>query len=96
MELAGKRQYYWHDIQQYRGADRRASQSYYGADNKLMVQQTYQDSLNYLLIVQVRRGMYEEYWYDALGRRVLVRRREDSLCTTSLCYSTMERFVWDR
>ncbi|NIM49671.1 MAG: hypothetical protein GTO22_10540, partial [Gemmatimonadales bacterium] len=95
VDLGGKRQWYWNDNPELKGADRRASQSYYGADNRLMVQQTYQDSLNYILIPQVRRGMYEEYWYDALGRRVLVRRRADSLCTTSLCYSTMERFVWD-
>jgi RHS repeat-associated protein len=43
------------------------------------------------------RGAWEEYWYDALGRRVLVRRRlEYPLCIGSLyCYSTIERVVWD-
>lgn len=43
------------------------------------------------------RGAFEEYWYDALGRRVLVRRRlETPVCIDpAYCYSTIERFVWD-
>src|SRR5579872_1188251 len=41
-------------------------------------------------------GAYEEYRYDALGRRVLVRRRRDQWCiNTTGCYSTMTRTVWD-
>jgi hypothetical protein len=42
-------------------------------------------------------GAYEEYWYDALGRRVLKRSRQESpICTeASRCYSAIERYVWD-
>ncbi len=42
-------------------------------------------------------GVYEEYWYDALGRRVLKRSRQQSpICTdSSRCYSSIERIVWD-
>jgi RHS repeat-associated protein len=69
----------------------RAAGSYYGADQRLMVHQSYNDSSS------TRRGAFEEYWYDALGRRVLVRRRlESPLClAANYCYSTIERFVWD-
>ena len=74
-----------------------ASASFYGADGKLMVQQLYRDSVNFYGAHLKKRGIYEEYWYDALGRRILVRRRADSLCTAgaSFCASTLERFVWD-
>ncbi len=42
-------------------------------------------------------GVYEEYWYDALGRRVLKRSRQQSpICRdSSRCYSSIERVVWD-
>jgi RHS repeat-associated protein len=47
-------------------------------------------------------GAYEEYRYDALGRRVLVRARQDSTCidpsTTFYgagCHSTIDRYLWD-
>jgi len=41
-------------------------------------------------------GAYEEYRYDALGRRILVRTRRDQWCVnTTGCYSTMTRNVWD-
>lgn len=41
-------------------------------------------------------GAYEEYRYDALGRRILVRTRRDQWCfNTTGCYSTMTRNVWD-
>ncbi|HKO23266.1 MAG TPA: hypothetical protein VJY65_00845 [Chloroflexota bacterium] len=37
---------------------------------------------------------FEEYRYDALGRRVLVRSRQHYACTTR-CQSTVRRIVWD-
>ena len=75
---------------------RTASASFYGADQKLMVQQSYSDSLNNFGVRMRSRGAYQEYWYDALGRRVLVRSRVDSLCLpTSWCFSSIERYVWD-
>jgi len=43
-------------------------------------------------------GVFEEYVYDALGRRVLVRSRRGSLCNTmgdAECSSYVERTVWD-
>ena len=43
------------------------------------------------------RNVFEEYVYDALGRRVLVRSRRTSTCNTSIteCNSYVERTVWD-
>jgi RHS repeat-associated protein len=40
------------------------------------------------------RPAFEEYRYDALGRRVLVRSRQHYACTTR-CQSTLRRIVWD-
>lgn len=44
-----------------------------------------------------QRNVYEEYRYDALGRRVLRRSRRTSSCTASSaeCASSIERTVWD-
>jgi RHS repeat-associated protein len=44
-------------------------------------------------------SVHETYWYDGLGRRVLVRSRQDSTCTNpnrGECGSFIERTVWDR
>ncbi|MBY0491920.1 MAG: hypothetical protein K2R93_18915 [Gemmatimonadaceae bacterium] len=43
------------------------------------------------------RGVWEEYRYDALGRRVATRSVRDSFCPTSAteCRSYIERTVWD-
>jgi RHS repeat-associated protein len=40
------------------------------------------------------RPAFEEYRYDALGRRVLVRSRQHYACTTR-CQSVVRRIVWD-
>jgi RHS repeat-associated protein len=97
VRYAGWQQYYLDAGSIYWSRDRRASASFYAADGQLVVQQLHRDSINRFSIPQKKRGIYEEYWYDALGRRVLARRRADSLCTggTSFCVSTLERFVWD-
>ncbi|HEV7595471.1 MAG TPA: RHS repeat-associated core domain-containing protein [Gemmatimonadaceae bacterium] len=72
--------------------------SYYGADNKLRVfnrhvgfWMTSADSL------YGDRGVFEEYRYDALGRRVLTRtRRIGGGCPGTLdCQSRATRAVWD-
>ena len=44
-----------------------------------------------------QKGTYDEHWYDALGRRVLKRQRQDStsICSHIDCLSTIERFIWD-
>jgi len=75
----------------------RGSANFYRADGKLLVTVVYRDSVLLSTGNRVdKRGAYEEYWYDALGRRVLVRRRTDALCTGSAdCASTIERLVWD-
>lgn len=76
--------------------------SYYGADGKLRLYNRHigvgsvsDDSR------QGHRGVFEEYRYDALGRRVLVRSRRGSVCanmesTYGLeCAAYIERVVWD-
>jgi RHS repeat-associated protein len=41
-----------------------------------------------------RRSAFEEYRYDALGRRVLVRTRSEFACQL-YCLNTLRRIVWD-
>jgi RHS repeat-associated protein len=41
-----------------------------------------------------KRSAFEEYRYDALGRRVLVRTRSEFACT-QYCLNTLRRIVWD-
>lgn len=65
---------------------------YYTADRKLAVFQKYDDRQG--PVFSERRGVYEEYRYDALGRRVLLRSRADTLCNID-CVSAVERYVWD-
>jgi RHS repeat-associated protein len=67
-----------------------ATQHYYGADEKLHFLQKYDWN------GQNQNGTFDEYRYDALGRRVLQRMRRDSLCygAGSDCTSAIERYVW--
>jgi RHS repeat-associated protein len=79
-----------------------AARHYYGADDKLMVVQRYS-----YRGPSPRDGTWEEYWYDALGRRVLTRARRDPsliydaftsgpLCSGGIqCRSFTERVWWD-
>ena len=84
------------------------SRNYYGGDEKLMFRQVYRDSVavwpTSLGATGQRSGVFEEYWYDALGRRVMLRSRgrgdpqTDALCWQSPsnhCFDAQERFVWD-
>jgi hypothetical protein len=75
------------------------SSSYYASDGKLMVHQVTRDTAAYSsgYYDEASWGVYEEYWYDALGRRILQRSRQDSpICTiSSRCQSSMTRYVWD-
>ncbi|HEY2849000.1 MAG TPA: RHS repeat-associated core domain-containing protein [Gemmatimonadaceae bacterium] len=48
------------------------------------------------------RATFQEYFYDALGRRIAMRSRRDSTCTDTGdptpgwdCAQTMERYAWD-
>lgn len=80
-----------------------ASRNYYSADNRLMVVQRYDVFPSAGTTVDV--GTWEEYWYDALGRRILTRARRDQqakpdtshyLCNASnTCGSYTQRTLWD-
>jgi RHS repeat-associated protein len=79
-----------------------ATRHYFGADDKLMAVQRYSWRSS-----SFRDGTWEEYWYDALGRRVLTRARRDPnsiydaltsgpLCMGGIqCRSFTERVWWD-
>jgi RHS repeat-associated protein len=79
-----------------------ATKHYYGADDKVMAVQRYS-----FRTTALRDGTWEEYWYDALGRRVLTRARRDPatiypatfsgpLCAGGIqCRSFTERVWWD-
>ena len=69
------------------------SRSYYDADERLRVFQQYDTDYS----GNKGSGVWEEYRYDPLGRRVLVRtRRENPLCygDPKTCISSVTRFVW--
>jgi len=40
-------------------------------------------------------GSFEDYRYDALGRRVLVRTRTETVCTGANCHSALMWVAWD-
>ncbi len=67
---------------------------YDGAERLRVSQRTYYASNG------AQRTAFQEYFYDALGRRVALRSRRDSSCNDNTdaahdCIQTMERFVWD-
>jgi RHS repeat-associated protein len=78
---------------------------YYGADDRLRVADR-QSCLYFVASATTyacdptrspayeRRSAFEEYRYDALGRRVLVRTRSEFACT-QYCLNTLRRTVWD-
>jgi len=39
--------------------------------------------------------VWDEYRYDALGRRIMVRERRDDLSNQMYAYSTLDRVIWD-
>ena len=78
----------------YAGVTRKLrSRSYYGADDRLRV---YQESERMINSATGDRGVWEEYRYDALGRRVMVRSNRSQLCqgNEAECTSHVTRFVW--
>jgi RHS repeat-associated protein len=71
--------------------------SYYGADEKLRAFQQYDDRFSEGSSFSRSAGVWEEYRYDPLGRRIVVRtRRESPLCDTDArtCTTSVTRFVW--
>ncbi len=77
-----------------------ATRTYYSADGQTRVVQRYHVNPT------SHDGVYEEYRYDALGRRVLLRSRKptsppagggtlSALCTAVPCASAISRWIWD-
>jgi RHS repeat-associated protein len=92
----------WEFAQDYSTAEedsweRTYATSYYASDGKLMVQQTMRDLILFPNDTIDAWGAYEEYWYDAFGRRVLKRsQQEEPVCEhEERCYSAIERYIWD-
>jgi YD repeat-containing protein len=75
--------------------------SIYSADDRLMFHQINRDSVDhewpFADSIKGNWGAFEEYWYDALGRRVMKRSvQEDSVCVVqNRCHSSIERTIWD-
>ncbi len=74
--------------------------SYYGGDGRLRaVDRRVCDAQGLCALSPLggwRAGAYEDYRYDALGRRVLARSRRDWCAgATRDCYSYIERKIWD-
>ncbi|MGQ0641250.1 MAG: hypothetical protein ACT4P6_10855 [Gemmatimonadaceae bacterium] len=78
------------------GQARSLAQSYYGSDNKL---RAFDRRAEQVAILAGQKApdtwldTFEEYRYDALGRRVLRRARRDAC--EAFCFSAIERYVWD-
>jgi RHS repeat-associated protein len=72
---------------------RTLSRSFFSADHRLTVHQRYSGAE---VSGGNSEGVYEEYRYDELGRRVLVRSRRDGLCSGhTACHGAITRYVWD-
>jgi YD repeat-containing protein len=66
------------------------SEEWYGFDGRLRAfQRNGEDS------TPETRFVFEEYRYDAFGRRVALRSQSRGTCSASFCKSAMERYVWD-
>jgi len=85
---------------------REEARSFFGVDDRLMFHQVSRDSVWHtgqgaaVYDSTSHKGAFEEYWYDAFGRRVMKRSRQEApLCTRTLpagvCLSTVERFAYD-
>jgi RHS repeat-associated protein len=70
------------------------TRSFYGADDRLRAYQKYDDRP--APSQSTTNGLFEDYRYDPLGRRVAVRtRRPPELCNQpSSCYNSITYFVW--
>jgi RHS repeat-associated protein len=104
MRYTGTRSYAWVGFPADLYIARRVSANYYGADQKLMFNQTLQDSIlgpSFNLVSDERTGTFSEYWYDALGRRILTRAWGSTptgeICTKNgpECVDAVTRTVWD-
>ncbi|HKO25709.1 MAG TPA: RHS repeat-associated core domain-containing protein, partial [Chloroflexota bacterium] len=78
-----------------------AVHQYYGADGKLRLLDrrscliyTAQGCDTIRVPLPADRSVFEEYRYDALGRRVLVRSRQEHMCRQK-CLNVVRRTIWD-
>lgn len=92
-DLAGNNYFYQHQTNTSVGTMERGAR-YYAADDRLAASDVetsfscYQNSCY--------KTFFEEYWYDALGRRVLRRSRAAVSCPSqNNCRSVIQRTVWD-
>ena len=73
------------------GSTNDASRYYYSADEKLRATNRH---VGFTSVGGVG-SLFEEYRYDALGRRVMTRTRQNSSACWSPCVSSTTRVVWD-
>ena len=76
---------------------RNESRLYHGADNRLRFMQRAAAADPTSQANVKRRGTFEEYRYDPLGRRVMVwaRRPNPALCNRPECVSYVDRYIWN-
>ncbi|MEM7414561.1 MAG: RHS repeat-associated core domain-containing protein [Gemmatimonadota bacterium] len=83
---------------------REETRAFFGADGHMRAYQVNRDSVVHDTIAPIgpdivagKWGVWEEYWYDGLGRRVVkMSRQDDPHCDmTARCHSSIERYVWD-
>lgn len=69
------------------------SRSFYGADQRLRVVQKNEMTRQEAVTLT---GVWEEYRYDPLGRRIMVRSNAEELCNANddQCVSHITRYVW--
>ena len=101
----------WYQLDDHGGKMYSITRNYYGGDDRLRASERWTCSVTSLSYTNstdfsancippeslnsANGGAFEDYRYDALGRRVLVRTRRAPYCTSSSCASTLTRSVWD-
>ena len=95
LHLLRRRTYYQEEVsgQHTTVSHNEVSRHYYRADGKLAMSDKRSDYQN-IATNDAYAGAFEDYRYDALGRRILRRTRMDPNCQ-SVCSSFIERIVWD-
>ncbi len=79
--------YYYGADERLRVVDRRGCLSFYPYYNRQGCDQQMEPAFE-------KKSAFEEYRYDALGRRVLVRTRQEFACTSN-CFRQLRRAIWD-
>jgi RHS repeat-associated protein len=71
---------------------RRSSRFYYGADDRLRQIQRY--ARERFAGTVGNDDLIQEFRYDALGRRILLRSQHEPYCSSN-CHDAIERYIWD-